>query len=427
MPEKQKKLLDPLSDDVIEYTIFPFMEPKELGPIRLVAKRLNFLSEAQYQSHRLLDYVDKGKLKEAKVLLKSYPNILKHVEHQEQFIASCLREGLVNKIKLLLDHRPDFVLNRQHRLLFFFYLLNYGVKANQDAAELLIKKNPQLLLLKGDVVDDSGRYFKNVSFLQVISYCLDVLYMGGMVYRALPKDEEVEELRIELSLQLDELLSKGLSFELKIGDYLPKTKQGQSQKKELIEGIKQLIELKYLSYEFKEGTDDTLIIKNEKHFDLSPLIKALQDYAINCDHWDGEECSEFLRTIVGLLQTLLPLYVRQHYCDPNEAYYPMPTFDKKEFKRYLDFYYLDSCIYLTNKAGVFDGSSEDLGLNFGLIRGADRAACRRGWAVYAPEARFDSDALSALFERRSGRDLISLIEAFKKPLIEPERTAQFGL
>lgn len=264
------------------------------------------------------------------------------------------------------------------------------------------------------MVDDSGRYFKNVSFLQVITWCLDVLYMGNMVYESLPKDEKGEKIRLQLSQQLEEQMSKGLSFELKIGDYLPKTEAGKAQKKRLIAGIKKLIELKYLNYEFKEGTDDILIIKNETHFDLTPLVNALQYYADQYDGWSGKQCHEFWCTVVGLLQTLLPLYIRQHYCDPDEAFYPKPTFEKKEFKRSLDF---DN--WLTNVEKLLDCSAFGLGLDYGIL-------CLGGAWEVAEGSWLDSIALSALFERRSTQDLSSLLKTFKQPLIQLEHTLKFG-
>lgn len=412
-----------LSDDVIEDGILSFMKPKELGPIRLATKRLNFLSEDRYQSNRLLDYIDKAKnekeLQKAEELLKSYPKILKHVEYQERFIHSCLKEGNTDKINVLLKHRPDFIFDKRYEPLMGSCLLKYGVKANQKAAELLITENPSLLLFKGDVVDDSGRYFKNVSFLQVITWCLDVLYMGNMVHESLLKDEEDEKIRIQLSQQLEEQMSKGLSFELKIGDYLPETEKGQAQKKRLIAGIKKLIELKYLNYEFKEGSDDILIIKNESHFDLTPLVKALQYYADHYDGWSGDECQEFWCTVVGLLQTLLPLYIRQHYCDPDEAFYPKPTFDKKEFKRCLDFNN-----WVSNDEKLLDCSAFGLGLDYGILRALVRgsAVCAGCWR--AGSWRRDSIALSALFERRTRTDLVSLIKLLKQPLTQLEHTSK---
>lgn len=419
MQEKQDKLnkrrLEILPDGVFSDKMFSFIDKKELGIIRLTNKRFNFLTKDRYSLYRLLDYINKGKLADAKKFLTSCPNILEHNEYSERFIRSCLEEGNVEEIKLLLDQRPEFVLNKKYEPLIGSYLLKYGVKANQDAAELLIKKNPNLLLFKGDVVDDSGRYFKNVTFLQVITWCLDVFYMGNMVYQSLPKDEEGEQIRKKLSQQLDEQCSKGLSFELKIGDYLPKTEKGQAQKKQLIAGIKNLIELKYLNYEFKEGSDDTLIIKNETHFDLTPLPKALQDYADHCNEWNNKQSQAFWCTVIGLLQTLLPLYIRQHYCAPEEAFYPEPAFDKKEFKR---------CLYFDNWiAGeeLFDCSAFGLGLDYGLEYGC--GATR--WAVRFT-LHHDSTTLSALFERRSKQDLSSLLKTFKQPLIQIEETLKFG-
>jgi hypothetical protein len=426
--EKQLIEIHKVTKDVTKCSIFTFFTSKDLINISLVNKEFFFLSEDELQFNKFLHLLEKSKLDDAKNHLKSFSEILNNQEHLKRFIKACLEKGDVKKIQFLLDTCPDLIKHKDYQPLFFSYLLLYGVKANQDAAELLIKNNIKLLKLKGNVTDDSGRHFKNVSFLQLLVYNLDVRYMWGMVYDRLleNKDKEQSELiRQELESQLDELLTYGLSYELTIGHYLPKTEEGNAKKEKLIIGFKKLIELGFLNYELK---DDKLIIKNECHFDLKKLIKTKLYYADHFNDWDMENSGKamnFWRTVVGLLQTLLPLYIRQHYCNPDEAFYPIPSFDKKEFKRSLSLkVWIDKD---NSEILIFDGSLFNLGLNLGIDRVAGELAIAEGVSIRCnPGNSPDSGALEMLFERRL-KDLELLKKQLKETLIKIEENINFNL
>ena len=101
----------------------------------------------------------------------------------------------------------------------------------------------------------------------------------------------------------------------------------------------------------------------EKQFSLKPLIDALQTYVNQFNNWTWEERESHWCTVVGLAQTLLPAYIRQHYCDPEESF-ENPNFRKPKFKRCLDFYN-----YLNSKMESWGSSLAGLGINFGIIRG----------------------------------------------------------
>jgi hypothetical protein len=405
-----------IADDLVKHAILPFFASDDLISIRLTHHRLHFLSQDEYQFNRLLDYIDKGQYDAATRHLAQFPQILNHPRHQKGFMSQCLKQGNVKNIEFLLKTRPKLVREEQHQSYLLNYLLTYGVGANQAAAELLIQANPNLLTLKGPVKDRAtGKYFYNISFLQLLIYNLDVRYMWAMVYKNLPQNEEGERIRLELVEQFKEQMKDGVTYELRIGDNQPETEQGKANKNQLIAGFKKLKELGYIDYLLDE---ENIIIK-EHFFDLKPLINALQYYADHYNERDFVACKAFWVPVIGLLQTLLPASIRQHYCDPEEAFEPLPTFKKEQFKRSLVFYN-----WLSRKDEFFDFSCLGLGLDFGILRS-------RAWAgvpvAGESKAAADSVALNALFEVRTQIDLAALESQLNQPLFPLVQQNQFGM
>ena len=203
-------------------------------------------------------------------------------------------------------------------------LLEQVAKGEQGKVETILKVSPELLLEKGDVTDYSGRKFKDVYAFQIAVWALDVRYMAPMMIHCLPKNEKGETIRKELLKQFNDVVNKGVTYVLK-------------------------------------GKQVT-----ESHYDFA-LKKELQDHFDNYDNRTPIEREDHWCKKAGGEQWLVPAHVAQHYCDPDEPFYPIPSFKKEKFTRVLKFWNS-----LTSKEeNWFDAraGSSGLGLNFGICRG----------------------------------------------------------
>jgi hypothetical protein len=155
-------------------------------------------------------------------------------------------------------------------------LLQYVVEGEQDKAETLIQKDPNLLLHMGTVTDLSGREFKGITAFQYALWALD-WHMWQMIQRYLPTEAQVE--------QLNQLESKGTTY--------------------------------------------------GKHFSFEPLINALQVYVTHAEKkWDYDERAEYhWQTLVGGAQKLLPAHVINEYCRPDRSFAPCPAFTEETLPR----------------------------------------------------------------------------------------------
>jgi hypothetical protein len=88
-------------------------------------------------------------------------------------------------------------------------LLHHVVRGQQDAAEAMLRKDPQLLIKKGDVTDYSGRTFHKVSPWQCMLWALDTHHMGRMMLACVPASSEGDYIREELKTQYDEMQGGG--------------------------------------------------------------------------------------------------------------------------------------------------------------------------------------------------------------------------
>ena len=87
------------------------------------------------------------------------------------------------------------------------------------------------------------------------------------------------------------------------------------------------------------GVDYTLngeAIRGERHFDLKPLINALDTYVKNFRSWDSSQQKEYWCHVVGQLQRLVPAHVAQHYCEETSFDGDKP-FHGANFSRFLQF------------------------------------------------------------------------------------------
>lgn len=236
-----------------------------------------------------------------------------------EVIAPCFKNNSQELSNLALTSRTLHHLFQPKRLV--DTLLSYVACGNQDAAEKMLKKHPELMSERGSVIDPSGRHFKNISAFELVLWTLDVRYMGRMMLKCLPKNKEGEELREQLVLQYKKVEEKGVTYIL-------------------------------------ENESVT-----ESHFDFSPLINALKTYGEKFANWDVDESKKHWCTLVGKEQTRLPVHVWNHYCDPDESFDPTPKFNKKKLKRNLEFYH-----YVTEKTQLWTAELIGLGGDFAMLR-----------------------------------------------------------
>ena len=100
-------------------------------------------------------------------------------------------------------------------------LLSHAIKGNQDTVVALLKRYPELLLYRGNVVDYSGREFKNVTALELATWALDVRHMAPAMLKCLTENEDGKdysrELAPELQRQFDNVVKDGGGVNYTIG------------------------------------------------------------------------------------------------------------------------------------------------------------------------------------------------------------------
>ena len=119
------------------------------------------------------------------------------------------------------------------------------------------------------------------------------------------------------------------------------------------------------------------------HFDLEPLISALQRYVDGYDNWERTrnwDAMEAAWMEVGLLQRDIPVHVLNEYCHPDRSFNPRPEFNEERLPRNIRFYNFNTGVEEPLFPLVISDSS-GLGVDFALIRGrhgATGSVWRRG-------------------------------------------------
>ena len=198
-------------------------------------------------------------------------------------------------------------------------------------------------------------------------------------------------------------------------DCLPINESGEALRIELLNQFNTIQE-KGLSYVLNG------VMVTENHFNLNPLKVALQTYIDGFPNWNWTKREDHWCTKVGQAQLPLPVHIRQHYCDPEESFYPnTPTFNKEHFKRSLKF-----CNW--TKDGIdesWDSVLVGLGVDFAICGGG-----HRGWGGHAgrvaggARARADLAAIAALEKMRTETDLGLLKQRLESPLQKPEMISE---
>ena len=269
-------------------------------------------------------------------------------------------------------------------------LLRHVAFGEQELAENMVRNDPGLLLAPSPVTDYSGRRFPKVR-----AYELAWWYMDTHMCRMLESHMD-NGIRSEMLKCVDAIEQHGLRYEQR--------------------GV---------------------VVEHSKHFDFSPLKRALEDYIQGYANWDAsgniqEMTSAWMR--VGREQSGLPAHALNEYLRPDRSFFPTPAFDEKTLPRTLMFYNYNT---IANEALFSPGGRDGLGVDFALARGrgygvtydplrspgtsARGGGGRRGGIV---AVRTDLAAVSRLDEVRTA-DLTQSRENLG--LIEPEHAHGAGL
>jgi len=267
-------------------------------------------------------------------------------------------------------------------------LLHHVIRGNQQAVVEILKRYPDLLTYRGNVVDNSGREFKNVTAFELALWALDVRHMAPAMLKCLTQNEAhkdyCKQLLPELQEQYINVTKQGGGVEYTIGCGLLKVSKDPNQLPEAERNklLNQLLDCHNGCIQFGDKlfyfnnhgsskslveithTDDIIALQSimnrtdrpleqdtlqitrkedelsviervsnsphqfkENHYDFTPLITALQEYVDNYLNWTDEERIAHWCTVVALLQRYIPAHVAQHYCNPNESFVQTHTTD----------------------------------------------------------------------------------------------------
>ncbi len=177
-------------------------------------------------------------------------------------------------------------------------LLNHVVKGEQEQAEAIIRTNPALLFISGNVKDLAGNTFIHYSPCQLACYARDVDMLKMM------------------KLYLDDSQKIQFNNILREADEASK-KQEPYDFSFLVAAI--------MDDDYPEGKASALAafkkefgpreIKNEKSFNIKTLIQAYELHIHNYYPWgSAEKCALFWCEVVGYLQRIMPTVYVQAFC-----------------------------------------------------------------------------------------------------------------
>ena len=224
----------------------------------------------------------------------------------------------------------------QHRLfqpdLDGLKLLRFVVRGEQEKAHGLLSKHPKLLLKPGTITDYSDRTFKNITAYVCAYWALDT-HMCRMLERHM--DANTATIMHQRCLDIDK---NGLTYEQR--------------------GV---------------------VIEHSRHFDLTPLKSALQDYVNGFDNWlatSNWPAMEAAWMAVGMAQRDVPVHVANEYCRSDRSFYTMPAFNEETLPRNFKFYN-----YISGREAswfpLVVSASSGLGVDFAIVRGGGHEAAGR--------------------------------------------------
>ncbi|MFJ1268191.1 hypothetical protein ACD661_06455 [Legionella lytica] len=117
-----------------------------------------------------------------------------------------------------------------------------------------------------------------------------------------------------------------------------------------------------------------------KHFDMTPLIKSIEEYIRGWNNWLREgntNASHVARMKIGKAQREVPAHVAHEYCRPDKSFETRRDFRETTLPRGLNYDNLGQCWF------PLKSSSAGLGFDFAFIRGG-MPGVRSMWAGIPP-------------------------------------------
>ena len=306
-----------------------------------------------------------------------------HIEHKNEWIADGIELNMDElsdeQLTILLEKLPpesrqEITVSNpermariaQHQLIKTLpeFLLCVA-RGQQKEAERLLRECPDaqhLLLTPGIFTDYSGRTFHCTAY--EYAYWAKDAHMCRMLERHMVGKDAI---KADMSMRIDEIERNGLAYQQHGLEYC------------------------------------------RPHFNLRPLIDALQEYLDGYDNWNRTRSWAALKTAwmkVGLAQRDVPAHVAHEYCRRDRSFNPLPSFNVNEETLPRDLEFMNYETGDEESWYPLGGSTTGLGFDFALIhydmvavRAMERAPGRRAVAV-------DLAAVSRLDEvRDAGRRL----------------------
>ncbi|WP_173235463.1 hypothetical protein [Legionella antarctica] len=246
--------------------------------------------------------------------------------------------------------KTNAILDKHTRTLFqppaiLSKFLEFVAHGKQDHAEKIFtirKKNPhqlqELLLERGTVTDYSGRTFTNISAYEYAYWAKDK-HMCRMLESHMDENTKAAMLK-----RCEAIESNGLTYK-------------------------------------QHGVE----VKNSKHFDLTPLKTALNNYIDGYDNWESSQNCDAMKAAwmeVGKEQRDVPVHVANEYCRKDRSFDPTPQFNEDKLPRKLAFHN-----YNTNKGEswfpLVISDSSGLAVDFALIRAGRGVGAAGPWGLDA--------------------------------------------
>ena len=160
--------------------------------------------------------------------------------------------------------------------------------------------------------------------------------------------------------------------------------------------------------------------EHSKHFDMTPLITALQNYVNGYGAWDAANNYDAMKAawmLVGKAQRDLPVHVINEYCRPDRSFDPLSesTFNEDNLPRILTYYNFNTGSTVPLFPLVVSGSS-GLGVDFALLRSDSWRVCH---VASFPARRFGHVDLAAASRLDEVRTADLTLSRTNLGLIEP--------
>ncbi len=162
------------------------------------------------------------------------------------------------------------------------------------------------------------------------------------------------------------------------------------------------------------------VIKSSTHFNLAPLLNALQDYITGYEHWAGTRNWNAMKAAwlrIGLVQRDLPIHVINEYCRRDRSCRFAARLHQYTLPREMNYYNYDSGEFVPLFPLIHNASS-GLGVDFSLLRGLNSSL---GWLARIERERGGGSTIAAfdlaslmLFDEMRTNDLKQLLENLGK-------------